>query len=98
MMPIGGFVALDDDGETVGYVLPVIPDTAPHDVREGVALRRITAVTGECPCGATFIRPNRQTRRAAARRGVVLAVTVAHATGCQAGDTQLGAALGRWKS
>jgi hypothetical protein len=34
-------------------VLPVIPDGAPFRVREGIARRRVAAVTGSCPCGAT---------------------------------------------
>jgi len=36
----------------VDAVLPTIPDDAPYRVREGIARRRIAAVTGECPCGA----------------------------------------------
>ncbi len=34
-------------------VVPVIPDAAPYKVREGIARRRIAALEGECPCGAT---------------------------------------------
>lgn len=95
MMPIGGYIAVDDDGTTVGYVLPIIPDDASHDVREGIARRRITALNGECPCGARVVTPNRETRRAAARRGQVLAISVKHEADCPAGDTALAAAVGR---
>ncbi len=33
-------------------VLPVVPEDAPYAVREGIARRRVAAVSGECPCGA----------------------------------------------
>lgn len=38
----------------VAAVLPVIPEGAPYKVREGIARRRITTLTGKCPCGATL--------------------------------------------
>ena len=40
-------------GQRVVFVLPVIPEDAPYRVREGIARRRITALTGTCPCGAS---------------------------------------------
>lgn len=41
------------DGARALAVLPCIPEDAPYRVREGIARRRVTATTGECPCGAT---------------------------------------------
>ena len=36
------------------YVLPNIPDDAPEDVKNGLAIRNATNVAGVCPsCGAT---------------------------------------------
>lgn len=40
------------DGRRALAVLPVVPEAAPYQVREGIARRRITALTGVCPCGA----------------------------------------------
>lgn len=72
------------DGAPAALVLPTIPDAAPAAVREGIARRRLTAVTGRCPCGATFRPPNRAERRAAARTGRVLHVRVEHEDDCPA--------------
>lgn len=44
-------VRLDGIG-TALVVLPVIPEDAPYRVREGIARRRLVAVSGACPCGA----------------------------------------------
>jgi hypothetical protein len=87
----------EDTGEVVGYVLADIPDQAPDDVREGLARRRIVAVDGTCPCGATLQLPSRAQRRAAARGGHPCPVRVEHEDDCPAADRHLDAALRRWR-
>jgi hypothetical protein len=66
----------------VALVLPVIPEAAPYRVREGVARRRIAALTGQCPCGATAVH------------GDVLAFE--HDRGCPAATETLARAVRRW--
>lgn len=51
----------------VALVLPVVPEDAPPEVREGIARRRIVMTTGRCPCGARRTLPNRAQRRAMRR-------------------------------
>jgi hypothetical protein len=93
------FAVVDDDsGEVVAYLLPELPEDAPHDVLEGLARRRLTALDGRCPCGAVVEMPGRAARRRAARRGVPVRVVVEHENDCPAVDRVLGAALGRWMS
>lgn len=87
----------DADGELIGYLLPEIPDAAPRQVREGLARRRITALDGRCPCGATVTLPNREQRRRAARARTSLRIEVLHEVDCPAVDRVLEAALRRWK-
>lgn len=72
------------DGERTAFVLPTIPDGASDVVREGLARRRLVAITGACPCGARLLIPNRRQRRAAAREGRVLPVAVEHEHDCPA--------------
>lgn len=69
---------------STAYMLPTISESLPPAAREGLARRRITAIEGQCPCGAAFIVPNREQRRRAARRGDVLHVRVEHEDGCPA--------------
>ncbi len=71
------------------YVLPVIPDNAPYMVREGIARRRITTLTGQCPCGAVMNVGDLQA-------GTVTNVAVEHEDGCPAITTRLAKALRRW--
>ncbi len=73
----------------VAYVLPVVAESAPHAVREGIARRRLTLLEGECPCGAVFSPPNRQQRRQAARHGGVLRPRIKHENDCPATDANL---------
>ena len=40
------------DGRRGVYVSDVIRESDPPAVREGIARRRVLAMTGECPCGA----------------------------------------------
>ena len=79
----------------VAYVLPVVPEAAPAEAREGLARRRVVAHTGQCPCGARMVLPNRAERRAARRHGTVRHVTVEHEPDCPAGDDRLLFLLGR---
>lgn len=54
-------------------------------------MRRITMTTGQCPCGAIVVKPNRQQRRRMARDHAkqqtgVWSATVSHAGDCPAVD------------
>ncbi len=71
------------------YVLPVIPDAAPYAVREGIARRRITSLTGTCPCGAVL-------DVGTPVPGEVASIAVEHEDGCPAITTRLAKALRRW--
>lgn len=77
----------------VGLLLPVIREDAEPVVREGLARRRLTLLTGRCPCGARLHLPNRATRRAMkrdrARGGGVWQVDVEHENDCPATDPRL---------
>ena len=73
----------------VAYVLPVVPESAPAEAREGLARRRVVAHTGQCPCGARMVLPNRADRRASRRSGTVRHVTVEHEDDCPARDDRL---------
>ena len=89
-------------GTTAAMVLPVIPEDAPHEVREGVARRRLVMETGECPCGAELAGPNRRQRRQMARdrargQGALWQVTVRHEDDCPALDGPLYDAIRRWR-
>ncbi len=77
------------DGQLALLVLPVIRETDPPEVREGIARRRLTATTGQCPCGAVRNMPNRAQRRADQRAGRVTRLDVAHEDGCPASDDSL---------
>jgi hypothetical protein len=70
-------------------VLPVIPESAPWPVREGITRRRIVVVTGQCPCGA---RLDLQ----AAREGRVGVAGVEHEGRCPAATATLAKAVRRW--
>ncbi len=76
-------------GVKTAYVLPVIPDNAPYMVREGLARRRITAMTGQCPCGAVMDTGDLQA-------GAITNVAVEHEDGCPAITTKLAKAVRRW--
>jgi len=79
----------------VAYLLPVVPESAPAEAREGLARRRVVAHTGQCPCGARMVLPNRADRRAARRHGTVGHVRVEHEDDCPATDDRLNFLLGR---
>jgi len=82
------------DGQRVMFVLPALYDDDDPRVREGIARRRITGLTGECPCGARRVWPNRADRRAAVKDGRVLHIEVVHAEDCPATDDALRRLLG----
>lgn len=79
----------DFHGVAALMVLPVILERDDPTVREGIARRRITDVTGRCPCGAIRVLPNRAERRAAVKSGRTLHVDVVHEDGCPATDATL---------
>jgi len=78
-------------GQGVAYVLPVIPDAAPFAIREGLARRRITATTGQCPCGAVVNYGER-------RPGEVGIGEVHHERRCPATTARLVKAYRRWSA
>lgn len=70
-------------------VLPCIPEDAPYRVREGIARRRISAVTGTCPCGA-------QVDYEAALYAGLHVAEVHHDRLCPADTDRLVKAIRRW--
>jgi hypothetical protein len=81
-------------GETVGVIVPVIPDDAPTSVREGFARRRLVAVGQRCPCGA---RPfARDAVRRAGKNGPLSKYVIVHEDNCPATDDNLMRALRGW--
>lgn len=79
-----------NDGEPIAYLGPVLRESLPRDVLEGLARRQLVATTGACPCGARLRIPNRAERRAAARGGHLLfRVAVEHQDDCPAIDPRL---------
>ena len=90
-------------GQRAALLLPVIPDDAPDEIREGIARRRLVMTTGTCPCGGTLTGPNRAQRRRMERDRRdgdpgVWQVTIAHEDACPALDDTLYAAIRRWRS
>lgn len=84
-------------GERVMLSMPKIPDDAPELVREGIARRRLTAVTGECPCGARVLWPDRAARRRMRRSGEATQIRAEHEDDCPAITANILAAIGDWK-
>jgi len=78
----------------VAYVLPVASEELPPQLREAVLRRRLAALEGRCPCGATVTLPNRAERRRAARDGRQLSTTVEHEADCPASDDRIAALVG----
>ncbi len=75
--------------QRIAYVLPVIPEDAPAAIREGIARRRLTAMTGRCPCGASVDYGDRQARQ-------VMVGNLVHTASCPASDARLVKAIRRW--
>jgi hypothetical protein len=71
-------------GERVMILETEIPDSAPAEIKEGLARRALANAGGVCPCGARMVLPNRAARRRAARRCQAIEVTVQHEPGCPA--------------
>jgi hypothetical protein len=87
-------------GEVVGLVLADTPADAPHDVREGVTVRRLAALQGCCPaCGARLVLGTRRERRraAAVARAPVGVPHLPHLPTCPGHDLVLDAAIARWQ-
>lgn len=77
------------DGQRAVLVLPVIRESDPSEVREGIARRRLVGTTGRCPCGAVRHLPNRAQRRADQKAGRASLMEVVHEDGCPATDAEL---------
>lgn len=89
------------NGRRVAYVLPVIPEDADPEIREGLARRRLAALTGQCPCGADSPTLTRQQRRAQERRqakaaNTILRAAFEHENDCPAVDDNLIPHLRAW--
>jgi hypothetical protein len=88
------FVTLPD-GRRAGVIDSVIPDDAPELVRKGLARRAIVNGGGDCPCGATWPRPNRAQRRKLETVDY-LHVEVVHQDDCPAETENLVALVREW--
>jgi hypothetical protein len=86
------------DGRRALVIDTVIPDDAPQAVREGLARRAVVNGGGDCPCGASWPRPNRAQRRKLKEPGALLEVHVVHAEDCPAGTELLLAAVRAWEA
>jgi hypothetical protein len=75
-----------------------IPEDAPQAVREGLARRAVVNGGGDCPCGASWPRPNRAQRRKLEDPAALLRVDVVHAEDCPAGTELLLAAVRAWEA
>lgn len=71
------------------YVGVDLPDDAPAELKEGIARRRITVLTGCCPCGAT---PELDIVTEWGERW-----TAWHEPGCPARDDRMGELLSEWR-
>jgi len=86
------------DGRRALVLDTVIPDDAPQVVREGLARRAVVNEGGDCPCGASWPRPNREQRRKLKEPGALLRVDVEHEADCPAGTAVLLAAVRAWEA
>lgn len=77
----------------VAFVVPVISEDMPPQLKNALAARRLATIEGKCPCGATLHLPNREQRRRAQRSGRQLSATVAHEPACDAADERITALL-----
>lgn len=72
---------LDRDPALV--VQAVVPDDAPADAKDAIAVRRLTNLHGVCPdCRAVRTVPNRAQRRAAVGAGRMITTVVVHEEDC----------------
>jgi hypothetical protein len=84
------------NGEPAVIIDSAIPDSAPPELREGLARRALVNQGDPCPCGATLVMPNRAERRAARRAGTQLQAKVQHQVDCPASMRNILAARDRW--
>jgi hypothetical protein len=68
------------DGQSAAFMLPAIQDEWPTELKNAVSLRRESALSGRCKCGAT--------RRIDAVQDQVV---LEHQSWCRAGDQRLAA-------
>jgi len=76
-------------GRIVAAHVQEIPEDAPPAVQEGVARQRVTATTGQCPCGAVVDYGERLP-------GEVGVAEVWHKQGCPAAPDRLARAIRTW--
>jgi hypothetical protein len=90
----------DETGEHLGWVLPDTPERAPLEVREGVTVRRLAMLSGQCRgCGAPFLWGHwrRRCRAAAGGRAPASVPHVQHRPTCPEGQV-LDEAIARWQN
>lgn len=85
-------------GEHAVIIESDIPEDGPAELREGLARRAIVNAGGQCPCGATIPIPNRAERRAAAKAGLAIEITVEHEMECPASTRAVIESTARWAS
>lgn len=96
----GDVFSVDLGGITAAVVVPVVPQNASPEVREGIARRRLVMVEGVCPCGAVRPTLNREQRRAIKRGATTteMRLRVEHEDDCPARDERLRELGLRWSA
>lgn len=84
------------DGKPAVTPVPVIPADASPAFAEGLRRRRVAAVLGRCPCGAT--RRTTELTLAGATQGTLQHMPFDHRADCPAHDELLGAELAAWQT
>lgn len=83
------------DGRRALIIDSIIPDDAPELIREGLARRAIVNGGGDCPCGASWPKPNRAQRRRL-EQVAYLHIEIQHAADCPAETENLVALVREW--
>jgi hypothetical protein len=83
------------DGRRAAIIDSIIPDDAPPAVKEGLSRRALVNEGQNCPCGATYPRPNRAQRRKLETVDY-LHIQIQHEGGCPAETETLVALIRKW--
>jgi hypothetical protein len=73
--------------------VPVIAESMPHELREGLARRRIVAAGHKCPCGASFDTAEKLTYRDGSD---IPTMHIGHDENCPGSDNNAIPMLQRW--
>lgn len=77
---------------TVEVQLPKLTDDLPPELKDAIARKRMFALTGQCPCGATLTDAEFTVVASRTEEGRTIAQVVSesrHAPGCGANDQRL---------